>query len=296
MEEPETAIPPYAQKRIVHEIQNLSAQSLFTSHSPYVLEEFGLDETLVLSRSGDGELTQAEVNLPESVKYKRYRQEFRTRFCEGLLSRRILLAEGSTEASAFPVVARRLAELDPNKYSSLEALGICTIDAGTETQLADLGGLYRSLGKTVYAACDMQSAAEEAAIKAHVDELFMHPEKGIEDLVLKQTTQDALKRFFDSLNWPPHLATKYPNPKADIVNAVAEYFRWAKGNWGLADFLAQCTEYEIPQWMRDTCIRIRELSHPTPEKIPAEEESAVGEAMGEPGVELPPKNEAPGGI
>jgi len=30
MEEPETAIPPYAQKRIVHEIRILSAQSLFT--------------------------------------------------------------------------------------------------------------------------------------------------------------------------------------------------------------------------------------------------------------------------
>lgn len=38
MEEPETAIPPYAQKRIVHEIRQLASQALFTSHSPYVLE------------------------------------------------------------------------------------------------------------------------------------------------------------------------------------------------------------------------------------------------------------------
>ncbi len=36
MEEVETAIPPYAQKRIVHELRKLSAQSIFTSHSPYV--------------------------------------------------------------------------------------------------------------------------------------------------------------------------------------------------------------------------------------------------------------------
>jgi putative ATP-dependent endonuclease of the OLD family len=36
MEEPETAIPPYAhyQKRIVHEIRKLASQTLFTSHSP----------------------------------------------------------------------------------------------------------------------------------------------------------------------------------------------------------------------------------------------------------------------
>ena len=296
MEEPETAIPPYAQKRIVHEIRNLSAQSLFTSHSPYVLEEFGLDETLVLSRSGDGVLIQAVVSLPESVKQKRYRQEFRTRFCEGLLARRILLAEGATEATAFPAVARRLAELDPAKYNSLEVLGICTIDAGTESQLADLGGLYRGLGKTVYAVCDSQTAANEAAIRTQVDELFMHNEKGIEDLVLNNTTAAALERFADILAWPPHLAAKYPDPKADIVNAVGEYLGWAKGNWGLAEFLAQCNEDEIPEWMRETCIRIRELSQPVPEEAYAKEEPAADEVIVEPGAELPTEDVDPGGV
>ena len=61
MEEAETAIPPYAQKRIVHELRKLSAQSLFTSHSPYVLEEFSLDETVILSRSDDGQLSQSKI-------------------------------------------------------------------------------------------------------------------------------------------------------------------------------------------------------------------------------------------
>lgn len=296
MEEPETAIPPYAQKRIVHEIRKLSAQSLFTSHSPYVLEEFDLDETLVLSRSGEGILTHTAVNLPESVKLKRYRQEFRTRFCEGLLSRRILLAEGATEAIVFPVVARRLAELNPTRYSSLEALGICTIDAGTETQLADLGGLFRGFGKTVYAVCDKQTDAHEAVIKTQVDELFMHQEKGIENLVLKNTTTEALERFADLLTWPPHLAAKYPEPKSDLVKAVGEYFSWSKGNWGLADFLAQCFEDEIPKWMREICIRIQELSQPPPEGAPVNEELAAGEATTESDAESSPDNEAQGGV
>ena len=298
MKEPETAIPPYAQKRIVHEVRNLSVQSLFTSHSPYVLEEFDVDKTLVLSRSNEGMLTQASINLPESVKHKRYRQEFRTRFCEELLSRRILLAEGATEASAFPAVARRLAILDPTKYSSLEALGICTIDAGTESQIADLGGLYRGLGKTVYAVCDKQTTANEAAIKAQVDELFMHTEKGIEDLVLKNTTADALERFADLLTWPQHILQKYPDPKADVVNAVCEYFCWAKGNWGLADFLAQCTEEEIPEWMRETCIRIRELLQLPSEKATTEEQQKSDETMTEPGANQPqpPDDGAPSGV
>ena len=266
MEEPETAIPPYAQKRIVHQLRKLSAQSIFTSHSPYVLEEFGLDETVVLSRAGDGKLVQAEVSLPDSVKHKRYRQEFRTRFCEGLLSRRILIAEGATEASAFPAAARRLEELAPAKYSSLEALGICTLDAGTEAQIADLGELYRSLGKTVYGFCDKQSAADEAAIKTKVDELFMHSEKGFENLVLKYTTTAALERFADLVTWPQHLVAKYPIPRDDVEAALNDYFRWSKGNWGISDFLSQCTEDEIPQWLRDCCVELRELAQPIAEE------------------------------
>jgi putative ATP-dependent endonuclease of OLD family len=103
MEEPETAIPPYAQKRIVHEVRKLASQTLFTSHSPYVLEEFAIEETVVLARDRDGMLGRQAIELPDNVKLKRYRQEFRTRFCEGLLTRRILVAEGATEASAFPV-------------------------------------------------------------------------------------------------------------------------------------------------------------------------------------------------
>ena len=259
MEEPETAIPPYAQKRIVHEIRKLSTQSLFTSHSPYVLEEFDLDETIVVSRSSDGRLTQAHVVLPDSVKHKRYRQEFRTRFCEGLLARRILVAEGADEAASLPVVARCLSESAPTRYTSLETLGICTINAGSDTQIADLGCLYRSLGKTVYGVCDNQSPETEASIRGHVDALFMHSEKGIEDLVVKNTTTTALKRFAKLVTWPEHILQKYPDPSLDVVSAVSAYFRWSKGKWGIADFLSHCTEDEIPEWLRDTCAKLREL-------------------------------------
>ena len=276
MEEPETAIPPYAQKRIVHELRKLSAQSIFTSHSPYVLEEFGLNETVVLSRDGDGKLVWASVRLPDSIKHKRYRQEFRTRFCEGLLSRRILIVEGATEASALPAVFRRLAEIDPNQYSSLEALGICTIDAGTETQIGELGELYRFLGKTVYGLCDKQSEADEVAIKAKVDELFMHSGKGFEDLVLNNTTTAALKRFTNLISWPPHLDKKYPRPEDDVVAAVSDYFGWSKGDWGIADFLSQCTEDEIPQWLRDCCAKLRELVRSVFEETSSAEHDNAG--------------------
>ncbi len=264
MEEPETAIPPYAQKRIVHEIRKLASQTIFTSHSPYVLEEFTLDETVVLARDAHGVLGQSSVNLPDSVKPKRYRQEFRTRFCEGLLARRILVAEGATEAASFPVVCRRLAELKPDTYSSLEALGICTVDAGGDTNIPDLAKLYRELGKRTFAICDKQTDEQKGHIEAEVDTLFMHDEKGFEDLVLKNTTVDALKRFTKLIDWPQHLMQKYPDPEAQAQNALSEYFDGKKADWGVADFLSQCSEEEIPQWLQDACASLKAICEPAP--------------------------------
>ena len=245
MEEPETAIPPYAQKRIVHEVRKLAAQSIFSSHSPYILEEFAVEEITVLMRGTDGVLKQAGIELPASIKPKRYRQEFRTRFSEALLSRRVMLAEGATEAVTIPVAARRLAEIDPGTYSSFEALGVCTVDAGGDSQIADLGKLYADLGKAVYAVCDQQTPAAHAAIEAAVSKLFMHGESDIEKLVLNNTTQAAMERFIDSIQWPHHLTAKFPNPKADAPSALSDFFAWKKGDLGLAEFIAQCNEGEI---------------------------------------------------
>ena len=265
MEEPETAIPPYAQKRIVHEIRKLASQALFTSHSPYVLEEFALNETVVLERNSDGFLRQATVTLPNSIKMKAYRQNFRTRFSEGLLARRILIGEGATEATAFPVVCRHLAELNPSMYSSLEALGVCTVDAGGQNNIPAMAELFRDLGKRVFAICDKQDSGHQALIEARVDVLLMHDEKGFEDLVLKNTSNDALRRFAKLIDWPPHLAAKYPDIEASTHAALRDYFSGAKANWGIADFLVQCSEAEIPTWLRDACTQLATACTPAPD-------------------------------
>lgn len=264
MEEPETAIPPYAQKRIVHEIRMLASQAIFTSHSPYVLEEFALNETIVLDRNAAGKMTRKDVTLPDNLKLKSYRQDFRTRFCEGLLSRRVLIAEGETETTAFPVVCRRLSELNPAQFKSLEALGICTLNAGSDSKIPSMAKLFKDLGKRTFALCDKQIPENQALIEAEVELLLMHDKNGIEDLVLEGTTKAALERFANTLTWPPHLLQTYPEPVAQVHDALRAYFGWAKGNWGVADFIAQCSEDEIPQWLRAACGRLMQVCDPAP--------------------------------
>lgn len=266
MEEPETAIPPYAQKRIIHEVRKLSSQAIFTSHSPYVLEEFKADETVVLVRDASGLMEQRAIVLPDNVKPKRYRQEFRTRFCEGLLARRVLVAEGPTEYSAFPAICRRLAELNPEKFSSLEALGICTVDAGGETNVSGIAKLYKSLGKQVFAICDLQEKENNRALIAtEVELLLMHGEKGSENLILKGTTEDALERFASYLGWPNALEDKYSTFKdKSYKDFVEKFFIDTKGVGGLADFLAQCSEEEVPKWLCDAALKLKEICTSVP--------------------------------
>jgi putative ATP-dependent endonuclease of the OLD family len=279
MEEPETAIPPYAQKRIVHEVTKLASQTLFTSHSPYVLEEFAFEDTVVLGRDAEGVLNRKPITLPDNVKLKRYRQEFRTRFCEGLLARRVLIAEGATEASAFPVACRRLAELKPDTYSSLEALGICVVDAGGDGDVSGIAQLYRTLGKRTFALCDKQDEGTRTLIEAQVELLLMHEEGGFEDLVLKGTSGAALSRFAKLIEWPPHLKAKYAHPEAQAADALADYFQWSKGSWGIADFFAQCTEDEMPAWIREACLQLKEVcavARATAPPAPAAATTAIG--------------------
>ena len=78
--------------------------------------------------------------------------------------------------------------------------------------------LYRKLGKRVFALCDKQSEEDKNFIEENVEKLFMHSEKGFENLVLKNTTTDAMERYCELLDWPSHLRKKYPNPNDDLQN------------------------------------------------------------------------------
>jgi putative ATP-dependent endonuclease of OLD family len=110
--------------------------------------------------------------------------------------------------------------------------------------------------------CDKQGVGDKALIDAQVELLLMHDHAGFERMVLKGTSDEACKRFAKLVNWPPHLAKKYPDVEADARAALGEYFASTKGTGGIADFLAQCSEEEIPEWIRSACISIKTACTP----------------------------------
>lgn len=284
MEEPEIAIPPHTQRRIVDRVREMSAQAIFTSHSPYVLDEFDPDNLVILKRE-EGHLESVAATLPPAVKMKAYRTELRKRFCESLLARRVLIAEGRTEYDALSAAARRLHELDSNRFKSLESLGIAVIDAETDSQVAPLGTYFKGLGKTVFAVCDQQEEEASAAIAAVVDHVYESPESSFEKLILNYTAEEALRRYaqdvIDDGRWPPHLELEAPTAATTLEGLKTVLKKFLSNNKGASEaayLLAMCSIDEMPGFVVTTLEDIKNQAEPIEEEAPEEEEEQ-GEAL-----------------
>lgn len=260
MEEPEIAIPPYTQKRIINSIISKSSQAIFTSHSPYVLEEFSPEHIMVTNRTKVGKLTGISALPP--VKTKFYRQEFRKRLCEGLLARRVLITEGQTEYDSFPTCAYLLNKLEGDNFKSFDALGIAVINAETDSSIAKFAEYFKVLGKEVYAVFDKQTPENLKLIKASVHHCYEAPEKGFENVVINGISFEVLKKYALKLvadgGWPTHIK---PIPEetlsADELKIIMRKFlKDRKGSGEASEILSKCMKSELPEFIVNTLIDI----------------------------------------
>jgi putative ATP-dependent endonuclease of OLD family len=276
MEEPELSLPPHVQKRVVDKVRSLASQALFTSHSPYVIEQFPPEQMSVLTRDGAGVLQAANVILPDNLKLKIFRDGFRTRFCEALLARRVIVVEGKTELVAYSTVARRAAELDPATYQRLDALGWVPFDAAGQSAVASFASFFRSLGKTVATVFDQQQPVERAAIIASCDAAFEQPYAGFEHLLraeIAPAMQAWFVRWFVAAGeWPQVLRHLVPAAGAAddaYGQAFHELFMHKKGDDYLTVFFEQCQVGHFPATMMATIAALKQMVAPPPPAPPA---------------------------
>lgn len=277
MEEPELSLPPHVQKRVVDKVRSLASQALFTSHSPYVIEQFPPEQMSVLTRDGAGVLQAANVILPDNLKLKIFRDGFRTRFCEALLARRVIVVEGKTELVAYSAVARRAAELDPATYQRLDALGWVPFDAAGQSAVASFASFFRSLGKTVATIFDQQQPVERTAIIASCDAAFEQPYAGFEHLLraeIAPAMQAWFVRWFVAAGeWPQALRHLVPAAGAAddaYGQAFHELFMHKKGDDYLTVFFEQCQVGHFPATMMATIAALKQMVAPPPPAPPAE--------------------------
>lgn len=282
MEEPEISVPPTAQKRVVDLILALGGQAIFTTHSPYVLEEFEPEQMTVLSRAhSTGRLSSTPVTLPASLRLKAFRTGIRTRFCEALLARRVLVTEGDTEAASYAELAKTAARANPARFARLDTRGWAIFDAQGETNVAGFAGFFRGLGKDVASVFDQQPADRLDEIKASSDYTFEQPYVGFEDLVLTEVPIDAKRKYVDVLiangTWPTHVSGPRDDTDGEYVKALKKLLSKTKGDRFAADLVAGLAEVDFPPSMTSVLEALKEASEP-PALAPTETMAPTADA------------------
>src|SRR5262245_53858155 len=85
-----------------------------------------------------------------SIKPKTFKTE-RRQFAEAVLSRAVLVVEGSTEAALFATASTVLEQIrGPDKYTHFDLAGVTVFDAGGDGAVPRYGPVFKALGKVTF--------------------------------------------------------------------------------------------------------------------------------------------------
>ena len=197
MEEPEIALPPHAQRRLVDFVIERMGQAIITSHSPYVIERFEPEAILMLSRDDAGTLTSEPLQLAGAMKPKKFREE-RRQFAEAILGRAVIVVEGGTEATVLPVIADVLDADKSVTYTHLDLAGASIFDAKSDVSVPPLAPLFKGLGKRCYGLHDTPDQPLAAELQEHAKQFDVYlqiPYKSIEELLLAEMPASPKRSF-----------------------------------------------------------------------------------------------------
>jgi len=257
MEEPEIALPPYTQRRIVSELFTTSTQTIVTSHSPYVAERFLGETILILSKNADGSVIGKSMAAAGGVDPKRLRQDFRLRFAEGMLGKAVLLSEGISDRAALSAANEKLIALSGSGYVDLDILGATQIAAGGKDELPKLSEFFASVGKRVFVLADAIAEELQRRISEHAEWSHNLNYSSLEALLVAETPIDIAKSFLRTAA----VRSDFPG-NITLPNAAAEDEEWReclrrvlatrKGEEYAAMLVSEMTVEAIPRALLQT--------------------------------------------
>ena len=211
MEEPEIAIPPHTQRRIVQFLRAKMDQSILTTHSPFVLEQFDPEDVVLLERRNDGVVAGRRIEVA-GIKAKTYKGNLRRVLAEAMLGNGVLCVEGVSDGEAIYTASAVLEEDRPEgTYAPLDLSGVTVVQCEGDGGLLRYGKFFSEIGLRTYAFYDRQ---KNDAIADEIDDAFDATweleQTGIEYLLADETTIDVIHGFLaETSEWDD-----YPrNPK-----------------------------------------------------------------------------------
>jgi putative ATP-dependent endonuclease of OLD family len=280
MEEPEIAIPPHTQRRIVKFLRGRMQQAILTTHSPFVLEQFDPEEVVILNRDQDCELEGRHVEVA-GIKAKTYRGNLRRIVAEAMLGTGVICVEGVSDAEVLTAASDVLEEKnEPGTYTPLDLSGVTIVQCEGDGGILRYGEFFRALGKKIYAFYDKQSNAE---IAGDIDKLFDGcwelDHSGIEYLLAEEVAISALRSFLkDASPWDdypsnaakPALFEYKAELEDDEVRSLAKRVLRARKGSGYAGRLVElCESDDLPEIVVEA---LEAISDALPDNLSPEED------------------------
>lgn len=252
MEEPEIAIPPHTQRRIVSYLLDSTNQSFITSHSPYVIERFNPEDIIILNKNEVGEMISSGIFEVEKIKLKTYRSKIRHFIAEAILGNAVIIGEGLCELEVLSIASNTM-EQNPSNYP-LDLSGVTIFDAGGDGQILKFAKFFKAIGLKTYAFFDYMERKPEV-IKDFEDTFVYYKQidyKGIEKLLIEEISADIQWSFLldlDSEGLLPLHINVAPDNREEPQKIKDMVFKLLKGNKGesfAAKLVSKCSEEELP--------------------------------------------------
>ena len=279
MEEPEIAIPPHTQRRIVKFLQKRMDQAILTTHSPFVLEQYDPANVILLERGYGGVVTGRRIQV-SGIKAKTYKGNLRRVLAEAMLGTGVLCVEGVSDGAAIYSASAVLEEEnDEETYTPLDLSGVTIVECEGDGGLLRYGQFFAEIGLKTYAFFDRQkNEAICDQIEQTFDAAWELKQTGIEYLLADEITIAVIHTFLSEVSeWDdyprnatkPELFTYDADADADdddVRKLCKRVLRRRKGSGYAQRLVELCSHDDLPEIIVRALERI---SEDLPNELPA---------------------------
>ena len=285
MEEPEIAIPPHTQRRIVQFLQGKMDQSILTTHSPFVLEQYDPADVVLLERGNDGVVSGRRIEVT-GIKAKAYRGNLRRVLAEAMLGNGVLCVEGISDGEVMHTASAVLEEnSQEGTYTPLDLSGVTVVQCEGDGGLLRYGQFFSGLGLKTYAFYDRQKNEDISdQIEDTFDAAWELQHTGMEYLLAEETTIEIIRDFLaEATGWDdypsnavrPDLFTYDPDADDNDVRELCKRVLRSRKGSGYAQRMAElCSDDDLPEIIVEALERV---SADLPNDLSTEDEDGGGD-------------------
>ena len=252
MEEPEIAVSPHTQRRIVNYLLNSTSQSFITSHSPYIIEMFTPEQIKILRKDDNAIVSSTTVTLESGLKAKLFKKRIRHSIAEAILGQAVIVGEGLCEHQVLLASAEIMEESNPD-YCPLDLSGVTVFDADGDGNVKGYGAFFKSLGLRTFAYYDKMNRTSDQITELESNfEINMQTDyMGIDTLLATEIPSEIQWEYLRELSASGGLASEpalptYRPSDDELRILTIKILKNKKGEGRASELIRHCSIEQLP--------------------------------------------------